>query len=162
MKKPTLFKRVIRLILIVIAALWLLFEDWVWDRIVALMQIVGRLKAINRFERFLGRQNQYLLLIIFCVPFLITIPAKLYGLFLIADGKIIRGISVFVIAEGLITALVTRLFIISKDKLLQIKAFAAVYCWFKEKKEWLYSEVQKLPAWQRAKEWIRSLKMSEQ
>jgi hypothetical protein len=158
MKKKSLLNRAAHLILIILASLWMLFEDWVWDKILALMAFVGRLKAVNRFETFLARQNQYLLLTLFCVPFFIMIPAKVYGLYLIADGKVIRGAAIFVIAKGLITALVTRLFIISKDKILQIKSFAIFYYWFREKKEWLYSEVRKLPAWQRAREWIARLK----
>jgi hypothetical protein len=158
MKKQSLFKRAGRFILVLLASAWLLFEDWVWDRILACMAIVGRLKAVNRFETFLARQDQYLLLTMFCVPFLIMIPAKVYGLFLIANGKVVRGVAIFALAKGLITALVTRLFIISKDKLLRIRAFAAFYYWFREKKEWLYAEVRKLPAWQSAREWIGKLK----
>lgn len=158
MKKQSLLKRVIRLILVSLAAIWMLFEDWVWDTIVDLMKEVARLKIINRFESFLARQNQYLLLTLFTFPFLIVIPAKLYGLYLIADGKVIRGVTIFIVAEVLITALVTRLFIISKDKLLQIKAFEIYYYWFKDKKEWLYSELRKLRAWQLAGEWIAQLK----
>jgi hypothetical protein len=160
MKKQNLFKRAARFFLIILVSLWMLFEDWVWDRILALMAVVGRLKVISRLETFLARQNQYLLLAMFCVPFFIMIPAKVYGLYLIANGKVIRGAAIFVMAKGLITALITRLFIISKDKLLQIKAFAAFYYWFRDKKEWLYSEVRKMPAWQRAREWIARLKMS--
>jgi hypothetical protein len=158
MKKKRLLKRAIRLILVSLAAIWMLFEDWVWDTIVALMEEFERLKIINRFESFLARQNQYLLLTLFTFPFLIVIPAKLYGIYLIADGKVIRGVTIFIVAEVLITALVTRLFIISKDKLLQIKAFKTFYYWFKDKKEWLYSELHKLRAWQLAKEWIAQLK----
>ena len=158
MKKQKLFKRALRLVLIILAAAWMLFEDWVWDSIVALMEVVGRLKIINRFEKFLAGQNQYLLLTLFTVPFLIMIPAKLYGLLLIAEGKIIRGVTIFVLAKVLVTALVTRLFVISKHKLLLIKSFAALYYWFTDKKEWLYAEVRKLPGWRLAKEWIARLK----
>jgi hypothetical protein len=79
------------------------------------------------------------------------IPAKVYGIYLITSGKIIRGVTIFVVAKGLITLLVTRLFIVSKDKLLLIKSFASLYYWFRDKKEWLYSEVRKLPAWQMAR-----------
>ena len=158
MKKQNLFKRLVRFVLIILAAVWMLFEDWVWDSIVALMRVVGRLKIISRFETFLAGQNPYLLLTLFIFPFLIMIPAKLYGLFLIADGKVIRGVTIFVMAKVTITALITRLFMISKDKLLQIRAFAAFYYWFKDKKEWLYSEVRKLPAWQTAREWIIQLR----
>ena len=137
----------------------MLFEDWVWDSLVAFMHIVGRLKIVNRFETFLAKQNQYLLLTLFIFPFFIMIPAKIYGIYLITSGKVIRGVTIFVAAKGLITVLVTRLFIVSKDKLLLIKSFASFYYWFTDKKEWLYSEVRKLPAWQMAREWITQLKM---
>jgi hypothetical protein len=159
MKKQSLLKRAVRLLLISFAALWMLFEDWVWDSIVAFMQLVGRLKIISRFEAFLARQNRYLLVSLFTFPFFIMIPAKIYGLYLITTGKVIRGVTIFILAKVLVTALVTRLFLISKDKLLQIRAFAAFYSWFKEKKEWLYAEVRKLPAWQTAKSLIADLKM---
>ena len=158
MKKQGLFKRVSRLVVIILASLWMLFEDWVWNSIVALMEVVGRLKIINRLERLLAKQNQYLLLTFFTFPFLIMIPAKVYGLYLITSGKVIRGVTIILVAKGLITALLTRLFVISKVKLLQIRSFAAFYYWFKDKKEWLYSEVRQLPAWQMAKEWIVQIK----
>jgi hypothetical protein len=157
-KKANLFKRAVRLLLIILAAIWMLFEDWVWDKIVALMAVVGRLKIINRLESLLARQNPYFLLTLFIFPFLIMIPAKLYGLFLITNGKIIRGVTLFVVAKGLITALVTRLFVISKPKLLQIEAFARFYHWFTEKKVWLYAEARKLKAWQIARTWNAKLK----
>ncbi len=160
MKKQSLFKKVIRIILIVLASLWMLFEDWVWDSILAVMEKVGRLKVVRTFETFLGRQNKYLLLSLFVFPFFIMIPAKLFGIYLIAKGMVIRGISIFVIAKAIITALVTRLFVISKDKLLLIKSFAAFYFWMTEKKEWLQAEVRKLRAWQLAREFIRKLKDS--
>jgi hypothetical protein len=159
MKKQNIFKRGIKLILIILAAVWMLFEDWVWDSIVALMARVGRLRIINRFETFLAQQNQYLLLTLFTFPFLIMIPAKLYGLYLITSGKVLKGVTIFIMAKLTITALVTRLFIISKDKILLIKPFAVFYYWFNDKKEWLYAEVRKLPAWQAAKEWIADLKI---
>ena len=59
----------------------------------------------------------------------------------------------------IITAIVTRLFFIRKEKLLLIGPFAKSYFWFIEKKEWLYAEVRKLRAWQAAREFIRKLKL---
>jgi hypothetical protein len=157
-KRQKLFGRIVRFLLITFAAVWMLLEEWVWDKILAVMAYVGRLKVINRFETFLARQHQYLLLTFFIVPFLIMIPAKVYGLYLMTSGHVLRGVTIFVVAKGLITALVTRLFLISKDKLLRIRSFARFYFWFADKKEWLYSEVRKLPAWQVARMWIVQVK----
>lgn len=135
-----------------------MFEEWVWDSIMAVMEKIGRLKIIYRFESVLVRQNPYLLLSLFLFPFFIMIPAKLYGLYLMAEGKVVRGVSIFVLAKVFITAILTRHFFFTKDKLMQIKAFAASYAWIKEKKEWLYAELDKLPAWQAARRGVAEAK----
>jgi hypothetical protein len=158
MKLKEVLGRTGRFILIVLASLWIMFEEWVWDTIMAVMEIVGRLKLVKRFENLLARQNPYLLLSLFLFPFLIMIPAKIYGLYLVAEGKTLRGILIFVLAKGFITAFVTRLFFVSKDKLMQIKSFAASYYWVKEKKDWLYAELDKLPAWQAARKSVAEVK----
>jgi len=158
MELKKLLKRSSRFIFIVLASLWIMFEEWVWDSIMAGMETIGRLKTVHRMEIFLRRQNPYLLLSLFLFPFLIMIPAKIYGIYLIAEGKTLRGILIFVLAKGFITAFVTRLFFVSKDKLMQIKNFAASYYWVTEKKDWLYAELDKLPAWQTAKKSIAAMK----
>jgi len=135
-----------------------MFEEWVWDTLMAVMETIDHLKIVKRFEIYLTSQNPYLLLSLFLFPFLIMIPAKIYGIYLIAEGKIVRGILIFVLAKGFITAFVTRLFFVSKDKLMQIKNFAASYSWVTEKKAWLYAELNKLPAWQKAKRSVAALK----
>jgi len=158
MNKVNPVRKIIRVIFIVLGAIWLMFEEWVWDSILAIMERVGRLRAIMFLEAFLARQNPYLLLLLFVFPFMIMIPAKVYGLYLITSGKVLRGLTIFVLAKGLITALVTRLFIISKKKLLRIRAFSVFYVWFQDMKGWLYSELQRMSAWRKAKTLIRSLK----
>jgi hypothetical protein len=158
MKLKDVCRQTGRFIFIVFAALWIMFEEWVWDGIMTVMAKIGRLKLINRFEAYLVEQNPYLLLSLFLFPFLIMIPAKIYGLYLVASGKVVRGISIFVLAKGIFTALVTRLFFVSKDKLMQIEAFASGYYWIKDKKEWLYAELNKLPAWQAARKKVVKMK----
>jgi len=152
-------RRISRLIIIFLAAIWMMFEDWVWDNILAVMERVGRLKAVVHVEAFIAKQSPYLLLSLFLFPFLIMVPAKIYGLYLIANGKILRGVAIFIAAKVLITALVTRLFTISKEKLLMIKPYAVFYHWFQDKKEWLYSELHKLPAWQTARKQMTQFKI---
>ncbi len=154
----SLLRRAVRFMLIILAAAWMLFEEWVWDNILAVMAYATRLRAVRTIEAFLRRQHPYTLLVLFVFPFLIMVPAKLFGLYLIASGRVFRGISVFVIAKVTITALVTRLFVVSKDKLMLIPSFAAFYSWFDEKRKWLYSEVRKLQAWQTARELIRKFR----
>ncbi|MBI3583753.1 MAG: hypothetical protein HY096_07375 [Nitrospinae bacterium] len=158
MKQQNLLRRFTYFVMIILAALLIVFEEWVWDSILAVMARFGRLRLIHRFEEFIAKQHQYLLLVFFCFPFFIMMPAKLYGLYLIADGKVAKGVTIFILAKGLITALVTRLFVISKDKLLLIKVFAVSYHWLIEKKEWVYAELNQLPAWQVTKRKVAEIK----
>jgi hypothetical protein len=153
-----LLRKAVRFMLIILAAAWMLFEEWVWDNILAVMAYASRLKAVRTVEAFLRRQHPYTLLVLFVIPFLVMVPAKLFGLYLIANGRVLRGISVFIIAKVTITALVTRLFVVSKDKLLLIPSFAAFYSWFDDKRKWLYSEVRKLQAWQMAQALVRKFR----
>lgn len=158
MKKKNIYKGVIRLIIVVIIAFWMLFEEWIWDNIVKIVERSRLLKIIKRLESFIVRQNQYLLLSSFILPFLIMIPAKLYGLYLITNGRVIKGITIFILAKVTITGLLSWLFIITKEKLLEIKTFARFYFWFNDKKEWLFSELRKLLIWQMAKEIVSQVK----
>lgn len=73
MKLKRSARRSIRFVVIVLASLWIMFEEWVWDTIMALMEKMGHLKIVNRFETFLTGQNPYLLLSLFLFPVLIML-----------------------------------------------------------------------------------------
>ena len=157
-REKRLFRKASRFLLIILAAAWMLFEEWVWDNVLAVMEYTTRLKIVRSIETVLKRQHPYTLLVLFLFPFLVMLPAKIFGLYLIASGRVLRGVSLFVTAKVTITALVTRLFVISKDKLLLIPVFASFYSWFEDKRTWLYAEVRKSRAWQMARELVLRFK----
>jgi len=141
-----MIKRAGRFALIVIAALWVFGEEWIWNNFTALVARLARLRAVRRAEAVIARQHPYLLLCLFALPALVMLPFKLYAFYLLGTGHAYQGVAVLVVAKALGTALLTRLFVISRDKLLGIRAFAALYQWIMAKKQWLRDELAKV-AW---------------
>jgi hypothetical protein len=142
--------------LIVVASLWVLFEEWVWDYFTALIARLAKLEAIQRVEAVIARQNRYVLFGLFAVPLLIMIPFKLYSFYLMGTGRAYQGLAVLITAKALGTALVTRLFVISKDKLLSVGLFAVCYHWVMAKKQWLHDQLEQIAWLQTLRQAIKS------
>lgn len=112
---------------VVIAALILIAEEWLWT---TLSRWVGRLAhvlGLDRLEAWIGRLPPYWALAFFLLPSLVVLPAKLAGLSLLAHGQVLASLSVFGGAKLLGTALVARIFKLTKPQLLQLAWFARLY-----------------------------------
>lgn len=116
---------------IVLAALVILVETWLWERIGPLL---WRLVALLPFARlkqalhdWLTRLSPYATLAVFIVPVVILIPFKLAGLALIARDHFILGFGVFFLAKVVGVGLEAFLFEACKPKLLEIPTFVRLY-----------------------------------
>jgi hypothetical protein len=89
----------------------------------------------------------YATLALFVVPVLILEPAKPFAAYLTATGHVVGGLTVLGVAEFLKLVLVERLFRISRDKLMSIRAFAWGYGKFQQIRSWITS----LGAWRLAR-----------
>ena len=129
-----------------LAAVWVLGEEWLWNQFTVLLARLAQLAGLRRLEAVIARQHQYVLLALFAVPLVLMVPFKLYSFYLIGTGRAYRGLMVLVTAKVLGTALVTRLYVIGQDKLLAIAWFASLHHWVLAKKQWLHDELHQL-AW---------------
>jgi hypothetical protein len=148
-------KRLLGGALAVLAALWIFLEEWVWDAILALMAQLGRLPPVKWVEARVARFPPYVALACFIVPGAIMLPFKLAAFWLIAHGHGLYGLWVFVVAKVVGTAFLARILALTKPALMTIgwfaKAYNAVISW----KERLYAYVRSLPAYQRARAWMK-------
>jgi len=119
-------KRVLTLPLLVLAALLILFEDFVWDKVTALVAILARWRLVARLERWVLRRGRHATLALFAVPIACLIPIKLVAVYLIASGHVITGILVIVAAKLTGTAISARLYVIAQPKLMTFETFVAV------------------------------------
>jgi hypothetical protein len=72
------------------------------------------------------------------VPLLVFVPAKLAAVWLIGSGRPGRGVAALLVAKVIGTAVVARIFALTRPALLQLPWFAAFYArWLAWKNLWL-------------------------
>jgi hypothetical protein len=89
----------------------------------------------------------YPTLALFMVPVLVLEPVKPVAAYLTAEGHIRLAITVLVVGEILKLVLIERLFCISRDKLMSIRAFAWCYAKWCQARQWAES----FKAWQQVR-----------
>src|SRR6185503_3740205 len=124
-------------------ALLILFEEWGWVPLANALARLGRLP----FFRWLEAR-------IHSLP-----PVKLFALWLIGEGQSFLGLTVIVVAKIAGTAVVARLFMLTRPALMQLPWFARLYGRWTAWKDALIARVRASPAWQaigRAKAQVRA------
>jgi hypothetical protein len=119
------FKVFLKHTLGMLVALWVLAEDAFWgvfERITAWMSRWAWLKSL---EAFLSKCPPYLALGLFLIPGLILLPFKVLGLWLMGHHQYALGVSTFILAKVVGTALGARLFVVLKPTLMTLSWFAS-------------------------------------
>ena len=141
-----------------LAALWIFLEEWIWDAMQACMALIGKLPGVRWCEARIAGLPPYAALVAFLIPVAILVPFKLVALWLIARGHALLGLEVFIVAKIVGTALVARIFTLSRPALLTIGWFARLHAAFTAWRDRLYAYVKSLPAWQAARAWIATVR----
>ena len=151
MKK--LLKRLLAAPFVLVAAVVILFEDWLWDDLQRLAAALGRLPVLRRIEVLIAGLPPYGALATFAVPSLLLIPVKLAALWFIAQGRPAFGLIVVIAAKVVGTALLARLFTLTKDNLLRIGWFAGLYERFTSFKAQIYGAIKATAVYRLAHRW---------
>lgn len=138
-------------------ALLILFEEWGWEPLGRLMARLARLRFIASAERHITALPPVAALAVYALPWLLLLPVKVLALWLIGGGQALLGCVVVIGAKLLGTAVVARLFRLTKPALLRLAWFAALYGrWFAWKSAMLLW-VRQSDLWHRADAIRRSL-----
>jgi hypothetical protein len=86
-------------------------------------------------------------LAIFLLPTLLLLPVKLLALWLIGHGKVLGGTLVILTAKVVGTAIVARLFNLTRDTLMQLAWFARLYTRWVAWKDALLAQVRASWPW---------------
>jgi len=147
--------RVLRGVLLTLAAIVLFIEEWGWRPLTALAARFARWPPLARLEARIANMPPRFALVLFLVPALLLFPIKLLALWLIHEGRAVLGIGVIVAAKLLGTALVGRLFVLTEHQLMQFAWFARAMRWWIATKQQLKSLVVELTAWRAARDTMR-------
>src|SRR6185295_6171966 len=135
-------KRLVAAPFVILAAVIILLEDWLWDDLARLAAAIGRLPILRQLEAFIGGLPPYWALAFFAVPSTLLIPVKLLALYFVANGHAVSGLLTVVTAKVAGTALVARLFTLTRPSLLRISWFAWIYERFVAFKTRLYDAIK--------------------
>jgi hypothetical protein len=130
-----------------VLALLILFEEWGWEPLQRALTWVSRLPGLRWVEARIRQLPPYGALAIFLLPTLLLLPVKLLALWLIGQGKVLAGTLVIVTAKLAGTAIVARLFGLTKDTLMQMGWFARLYTRWTVWKEALLAQVRASWPW---------------
>jgi hypothetical protein len=100
---------------------------------------LGRQRLLQPLYAWIARLRPYPALALFSVPVVILEPIKPVGAFLMAAGHVMSGILTIAAGEILKITLVERLFHLTRDRLMQIPAFAMVYRQWMKFHDWVTS-----------------------
>lgn len=122
-------RRLLKTIGLTFAAAIILFEEWLWDPLRRVMQIIGQLPLVRQVGEFFSNLSPRWALTVYLLPMAALFPFKLFGLWLIGKGHALLGILTFLAAKITGTALFAWLFALTRPALLQVAWFARTYAW---------------------------------
>lgn len=153
--------RVLRGLLLGLAAAVLFIEEWGWRPLSAWIARLARWPVVARLEARLRTASPRVALGLFLVPALLLFPIKLLALWFMNRGHLGFGLGVVIVAKLLGTALVGRLFILVEPQLMQFRWFACVLDWWRAIKKRLTLRLRRSAVWraahavsQRARRWL--------
>lgn len=123
-----------------LAVLFILFEEWLWFRLLRLMQTVTSLPLVRAIDPFVRRQNKWVSLALFAIPELTFIPVKLGVMWLFGAGHAFIGVILFIAAKLAGTATFAWMWNMTEAKITE-------FAWVR----WVRDEVLFVRGWAHAK-----------
>jgi hypothetical protein len=150
-------RRIIRTFWIFVALVFLL-ETWLWDRLAPIVAwIVGHIPwggAKLAVVACIARLSPTASLIVFVIPPVLLIPLKLAGLWLLTHDHVFSAIGLFVLAKVIGLGVTAFVFGATRDKLLELVWFQAVYRGVMGWRDWAHAEVKPITRRARAVIWL--------
>lgn len=112
-------RRAVRFVLLFVLAIVIAWEEIQW-RLAAVFALIGKLPVLRDIEQAVRNLPPYGALVCFAVPILVLIPFKILALKWLATGHATFGLATIVIAKLTSTALVSRIFQLTRPALLTI------------------------------------------
>lgn len=130
-----------------LAALIVLFEEWGWKPLSELLAYLARFAPVAALERWIAGLPPLGALIVFVLPTTLLLPLKFVAVWLLANGKYWTATALFAGAKVASTALIARIFTLTKPTLMQIAWFARAYNWFVPWKDALFAQIRASWIW---------------
>ena len=135
------------------AALILFAEEVLWEAFKRIMAALGRLPLVRTLEAWITRLPPHGAAVVFLLPGALLLPVKFAALWLFAHGHAIAGLQLLIAAKLVGTALVARIFTLTRASLLTIGWLARLYETIMRWRARLYGFVKASRAWAMLENW---------
>jgi hypothetical protein len=135
----------LRWCLALLGMLVMLFEEVLWVGLGGALRQLGRVAPIAVVEDWIRRLPPIVALPLFVLPWLIMLPVKLGALWLIAMGKVTKGVLLFVGGEAFGVAFLARLYELCRPALHQWRWFVVVEGLLLRWTKWAHGVFRALP-----------------
>ena len=133
-------------------ALVILFEEWGWEPLQRALTRIGQLPGLRWIERWIASLPPYAALAVFMLPTALLLPVKLLALWFIGRSWVVLGTLVIVVAKLVGTAVVARLFTLTRPALMTLPWFARFYARWSAWKTALLERVRASRPWRLARQ----------
>jgi hypothetical protein len=133
------------------AALVVLFEEWGWRPLVALLASLTRFELWAQLELWIAGLPPYGALVALALPTSILFPLKIVSVLLLTQGYWLTAAALFVAAKIVSTALIARIFILAKPALMQIGWFATSFDRFVHWQTIVFTQIRSSWIWRYAR-----------
>jgi hypothetical protein len=144
---------ILRLAVQIVLALLILLEEWGWEPLAKLLGRLARWQPWAQLEAGIARLPPYPALLVFALPTLFLLPLKFMALYLVAGGHLVLAGLLFAAAKVGATALVARLFMLTRPALMKIAWFAEAYRRFMPWKDSIEGYVRESYVWRMGRLW---------
>lgn len=138
----------------VLLALVLLFEEWGWRPLSNLLARLARFRIWALTELWIAGLPSYGALVVLGIPAAFLFFAEVFGVYLVATGRLVTAAVVVLLAKLISTALIARIFLLTKPTLMQIGWFQracdsfvpwqdSLFAWVRGTWVWRYGRVVK-------------------
>lgn len=137
--------------IVLVVAVFVVFEEWGWEPLSRLVGRLAKLRFWADMESGISGLSPRASLVVLAMPWVILVPIKLLALWLLATGQI--AIAVLAIVSGKVagTAVVARLFTLTKPSLMQMGWFARLYARWDRIKKRILDQARATHTWARVR-----------
>ena len=135
--------------LIVLAALVMWWEEWLWERLKWLTGLIAWLPFVRWYDAAMLRLPLYPMMVVFLLPLVLLFPVKLLALYWLAKGYWLASATTYIAEKVFGTAIVARSYVICRPRLLTIVWFRRLHDWLIVTRNHLYSAIRAMPIYQR-------------
>lgn len=131
----------------IVAALIVLFEEWGWRPLSDFLARLAKYAPVAAVERWIATLPPYAALVTIALPTTLLLPLKFVAVWLLANEHFASATLLFFGAKVASTALIARIFILTKPALMRIGWFASIYNWFVPWKDALFDQIRTSWVW---------------